>query len=397
VSPAEKLWRWCRRKPAIAGLLVALVLVFLTGGAGVLWQWQCASRNAAQAEQNATAYRRERDTARLEKERAQHHLQMVRERVKKLDLLGNELLRTPGKYRAGQAVLKEALAFYQELLPEEGDDPEVRREAARLYGHVGWIHHTLLQEDKAAKAWDEQARLLTSLLKEDPADTALRLGLADCHRWRANARRFQDKGPEALEAYRQAAGLHEELVDRFPDKPGYQVALANTLLNMAPLLSGQTPTDEQEDLYRRILKLYRSAVHAAPNNVYFKAELALGLEDQGKFFVGAGRPSQAEKPVREALEIHQKIRAAGQMKGSIERAEARSFVCLARVFAGDGRPQEAEASYLEAVKLLDSTFRRITRGRVTPGGPGPGVARSGRSPQGTWPPRTDRRHPRSRH
>jgi tetratricopeptide (TPR) repeat protein len=271
VSHVEKLWRWCRRKPAVAGLLAALVLVFLVGGSGVLWQWHRATLNAA-------AYQRERDTARQANKRAERHLQIVQDRVKELDRLGLELMQTSGKYRTGQGVLKEALAFYQDLLPEEGNDPEVRRQAAKLYAQVAWIHHLLGQEGEAAAAWDHQARLLVSLLEEEPASIDLRMGLADCHRWRGNALRYQGKGPEALGAYSHAAGLHEELLRESPDEPNYQVALANTLLNMAPLLSGQTAADEQERLYRRILELYRAAVRAAPHNPQFKAELALGLE-----------------------------------------------------------------------------------------------------------------------
>src|SRR5262249_37328824 len=42
VGEAERLWRWCRRKPAIATLLFALVCVFLAGFAGVFWQWRAA-------------------------------------------------------------------------------------------------------------------------------------------------------------------------------------------------------------------------------------------------------------------------------------------------------------------------------------------------------------------
>jgi serine/threonine protein kinase/Tfp pilus assembly protein PilF len=356
VGTVERMVVWCRRRPAVAGLVAALALVFLIGSSGVLWQWQRASRNAAQADRNAAAYRRERDIARQEKERAEHHLKIVRDHVKQLDRLGHELLQTPGKYRAGQAVLQQALAFYQELLPEEGNDPEVRREAADLFGQVAWIHHILGQEDKAAGAWDHQAELTTSLLQEDPADTTLRMGLADCHRWRGNALRFQAKATEALKAYGQAADLHEDLLRDFPDEAGYHVALANTLLNMAPLLSGQTTADEQEQLYQRILNLYRTAVRAAPDNPKFKAELGLALEGEGQFFLNTGRTSQAEAPVREALEIHQKMRTAGLMKGSIERAEARSFACLGRVFAAAARPQEAEESYRQAVNLLDRPF-----------------------------------------
>src|SRR5262249_14070130 len=45
ISPAEKIWRWCRRKPALAALLLSLNLVGAAGLAGILWQ---AHRTEAQ-------------------------------------------------------------------------------------------------------------------------------------------------------------------------------------------------------------------------------------------------------------------------------------------------------------------------------------------------------------
>src|SRR5262249_26975713 len=228
---------WCRRNPGVAAQLAALVLVFLAGCTGVLWQWQRARANATKAQQNAVAFRRERDTARSEKARAERHLRIVRDRLGRLNRLGNDLLLRPGLYRTGQAVLEESLGFYRELLPEEGNDPRVRREAAQLFGHVAGIHHTLGQAAKAAEAWGRQASLLTSLLEEAPASKALRMELADSHRWRGNALRDLGETREAREAYDRAARLQEALLRESPDEPHCQQALANTLLNAVGLLS----------------------------------------------------------------------------------------------------------------------------------------------------------------
>jgi WD40 repeat protein/predicted Ser/Thr protein kinase len=40
VSAGERLWLWCRRKPALAALIAALALSVGTGLASVLWQWR---------------------------------------------------------------------------------------------------------------------------------------------------------------------------------------------------------------------------------------------------------------------------------------------------------------------------------------------------------------------
>jgi serine/threonine protein kinase/WD40 repeat protein/predicted Zn-dependent protease len=71
VSELEKFVRWCRRNPLPAGLLAGIVVVFLLGFGGALWQWRAAvsaredekdQRNRAEAlRQNAE---RARDEAR---------------------------------------------------------------------------------------------------------------------------------------------------------------------------------------------------------------------------------------------------------------------------------------------------------------------------------------------
>jgi tetratricopeptide (TPR) repeat protein len=345
VGAGERVVVWCRRKPGVAGLLAALVLVFLAGSSGVLWQWQLA--------------RRERDAAHQEKERAEGHLRMIRARVEQLDRLGRELLGRPGQYRTGKAVLEEALAFYQELLPGEGNDPEVRRTAARLYGQVAWIRHILGQAEKAAEAWGRQASLLTSLLQEQPADRAIRLELAHSHRWRGNMLRDLGQAGGAREAYNQAAALQEGLLRASPDEARYKVELANTLLNTARLLSGRDQTEELETLYGRILELDRAAVRAAPDDALFNAELALALEDQGMFFLDTGRGSQAEAALRDALQIRQRVLAGGHMKGYLERYVALNFLNLGQVLAAAGRAREAEQPYREAVNLLERSVQEF--------------------------------------
>lgn len=47
VNVPEKLWRWCRRKPALATAVGLAVAAFLAGLAATSWQWSRAERNAA--------------------------------------------------------------------------------------------------------------------------------------------------------------------------------------------------------------------------------------------------------------------------------------------------------------------------------------------------------------
>jgi WD40 repeat protein len=52
VSSLEKVWRWCRRKPALATLLVLLPVVAAVGLAGILWELRQARQNLYLANTN---------------------------------------------------------------------------------------------------------------------------------------------------------------------------------------------------------------------------------------------------------------------------------------------------------------------------------------------------------
>jgi WD40 repeat protein/serine/threonine protein kinase/predicted negative regulator of RcsB-dependent stress response len=60
VGPTERLRRWCRRNPVVAGLMAALGLVLLAGFVAVAWKWQEAERqkDAAQAAERGEAAQR---------------------------------------------------------------------------------------------------------------------------------------------------------------------------------------------------------------------------------------------------------------------------------------------------------------------------------------------------
>ena len=138
---------------------------------------------------------------------------------------------------------------------------------------------------------------------------------------------------EAREAYDQAARLQEGLLRESPDEARYQLALANTLLNMAGLLSPSGPSRRAGTA----LPPHSGArpgrgPHRAGHDPAFNAELALALGDQGMFFLEAGRGSEAEAAVREAVEVHERVLAGGQLKGSLN-ATRRAISSISEEFS----------------------------------------------------------------
>src|SRR5262249_39288800 len=63
VGAVERVWKWSRRKPAIAGLLAALAVAIFVGLVGVGSQWRAAVRASGIAKRNAEQARRNFDHA----------------------------------------------------------------------------------------------------------------------------------------------------------------------------------------------------------------------------------------------------------------------------------------------------------------------------------------------
>jgi eukaryotic-like serine/threonine-protein kinase len=55
VTRAERAWRWCHRKPALAATLAVLQVVLIVGLSGIVWQWRRAEQGEAKARQNLYA------------------------------------------------------------------------------------------------------------------------------------------------------------------------------------------------------------------------------------------------------------------------------------------------------------------------------------------------------
>jgi WD40 repeat protein/serine/threonine protein kinase len=109
-SEAERLWRWCRRNPLPAGLLAALVLVFLAGFAGVFWQWRVAET------QTGIALVREQEARQKTQDEARARAQAQRFAAGLLLERGLGLCQQ-GQYAGGLLWLTRGL----EVVPDEDD------------------------------------------------------------------------------------------------------------------------------------------------------------------------------------------------------------------------------------------------------------------------------------
>ena len=133
VSPTERLWRWCRRNPVVAGLAAALVLVFLLGFAGVAWKWRDAigrsdRTRAAQTLEAAERAEADRERQKADRERRRAETNLYHSLVREAQAIRR--LRNAGYRQDVWDRLKQALA----LETPDKDPAELRQEAVACLG-----------------------------------------------------------------------------------------------------------------------------------------------------------------------------------------------------------------------------------------------------------------------
>ncbi len=276
------------------------------------------------------------------------------ERLKKLS---SELIHHAGFRATSNALLEEVLAFYQGVLNEQSTDSRARLEVARAFGHVADICHTLNQWDRSAAAFRQQIALLGALKDEFPQRSDYCGELGDAQRYFGNVLRDTGKPEEAQQAYAAAIQLHEELLRQFSENAGCRVALANTLLNAATVVTGKDAAAKRTQMLQRAVQLLREAVQRAPQNRHYQRELILGLEDLASCDLAAGRIEEAETGFRTVVRLQEEWRASGPEDRGYDRYRARGHFDLGRLLASTARPAEAEEQYREGVAILDQVVK----------------------------------------
>jgi tetratricopeptide (TPR) repeat protein len=292
VRPAELVWRWCRRNPAVAGLLAIvvslLILVAVIATGGYLQTREALGReanlNAAAQEQQRRA---EENLALAMRAFDQIFTQATRRGSETgIDDDDSEPAGPPLVSPDVAAILQNLLKFYDQFGERNRLDPRLQREIAKAYRRVGDIEQRLGQFENAESAYRHALTIYERYAGAygNPIDTREmavlendlglvlqmigRLGSAERmhsralrtllpHSESAAARSelarthtilgsLHDKlgfpGSEA--SHRSAMKLINELISDDPFNPDYQLALARCHRNLCIVLSRKGKRDQ---------------------------------------------------------------------------------------------------------------------------------------------------------
>jgi serine/threonine protein kinase len=390
VGRLERAWKWTKRRPAVTALSAALLLAVVIGFALVTWKWQeeTAARHLAESREREADKAREneklaRTDAEKQRKEADRQKQQALEKseitlryfgraqdaVKKLmteasnDTLKNE----PRFEQVRKALLEKALAYYQEFLHEQSDDPTLRLTTAAAFRDVGDIHQQLGSKQKAKDAYLTSVKMLQALKHEFPKVPEYRQDLAMSCNNLGVLLRATGQAADAEKLHREAYDLRKQLVKDFPTVAAYRADLARSCNNLGVLLWDRQEIQEAEKLYREARDHYQALAAADllhtlvtgfPGVEAYRQDLAMSCNNLAVLLEKTNHFGAAEELHRQAYQLRRRLVDGSPTMAAYRQDLATTCNNLGNLLLRSGaEPLEAEKLYREASELYQQLVK----------------------------------------
>jgi len=318
---AERIWRWCRRQPALSSLIAAVLTLLVTvaiGSSSMLVMEKRARDNEVRLRRQAQVHQRQAQT---EAEKSSKVARFLKDTLEVL----------PSVARGGNA------ATFRKILNDRSErvgkeftnqpdvEVELRLTLAGVYHELGFY-----------QPMEEMARAALStgrsrLGNRNPAVPRALASIGDALMHLGRLTQSESFCREALDLHLQQVGADQ------PETVGFLSTLGNVLQRERKL-------DEAHDAYQRALNITQRA--KGENN----AEVAGLLDNLELILQSQGRLPEAEVLARQVLAMRQ------QLFGSEHADVATSLHNLGHVLYLERSLPEAESRYREALAMRRKLF-----------------------------------------
>jgi serine/threonine protein kinase/tetratricopeptide (TPR) repeat protein len=379
VGPVERLARWARRNPTIAGLTAGLFVALASGLIVSLAFWRLAETHATDAHNQFVHAEQQRDLA---QERLADALQAVDTYFTQVS--ESRLLNVPGVQPLRKELLQTAVTYYQKYLEQGAGDPALRRETARthwrlgkLYSLLGPAEQAIAHFDRSRDLWADEVRaaptvearrelshayimigaeqmpsghraeartaydaalaILNPLCAEQPDDGLCAESLARALYGLGYLHEQQPDLDNAIACWQQAADLMETWHHRLPERTGPAELLARLCNGLATARKTRGDMDGALALFDRARALLTDMLQTRPNQPDLQRSLAGVESNSGNLLLAQHRPAEAVVALRRARDTQLRLCRANPHWLDFRLAMARDtiFLCHAYEAVGD--------------------------------------------------------------
>jgi tetratricopeptide (TPR) repeat protein len=336
--------RWCRRQPAAAALIAAL----LVGLAGTTWQWRRAEINrAAASREHARAEQNFQEAWRAVTEFAQIGLSQPSGASPELSPLK-------------EALAEKALAYYQDFLEREEVVPERMADVARIYLEIARFYTYILpgKRDQMLDAWRKDRPLWESLARRHPEVVEYQMGQTECAYHLAHFAATPEQGAEALQTLEQTCAFLTRLPPEKWNNSLIQFDLYQAYQWMGLLQRDAGRPAEALKCHQQALAAAKQMARGNPANLSCRAALARSSYHVARAQAEAAHPAEAIRAYQDSAAVWDRLAADFPMVAGYRRDLAACYHNLGNLYRDMGRPAEAVDFYQKALPLREELSRQ---------------------------------------
>ena len=354
VSRAEKLWRWCRRNPLVAGLGAVLVTVLLVAAVG---STVAALRIAAARDEVANRARAEAEAKKKAEQNFQHAFDAVEEYFVKVSQRPE--LREHGFEELRRDLLLTAQQFYEQFIRERGEDVSLQEPLMVARFRLAILIQETDSPTAAIPYYQRALALAESLTRANPTTADYQSYAAQLHSYLGSAYRATGRIQKAEEAYLKGRAIHEQLVQAYPTVSSYRERFAINLVMLSSLYRDKSQLSEAEAALLRARDLYAQLVQEQPDEGRYQQGLALAFNNLGTVYRLLFGKYITLAPLRQALAIQERLVQEHPRVAEYQRDLASSHYNLAFLwhYPPNPCPDRAEAEYRPCVTILEKLVR----------------------------------------
>jgi tetratricopeptide (TPR) repeat protein/tRNA A-37 threonylcarbamoyl transferase component Bud32 len=368
VGAHERLWRWCRREPAVASMALALV----AGLVAVATQWRRAElhlkdalHQQSRAEENESkevdanrGLRLANDRERIASRRAQERFVAAMSTLRKFEEItkNKALLREPQFEGLRAELLQTALDFYSEFQAslEEDSSPESRSDLVDAYARAGRLTWELGRQDEALAAYRRALAMVEQMSRATPDNPERRFALAQCHTRIGFTLRTMGRPADARQAYGRAREILGPLTRDHPGIARHREHLSFTLSNLGVIEQDLGRTDEAIRLHRQALEIHEALVRHQPGNAQYRNDLGWCWRYLSQALASTGNLAAALRAAERAVALYEALVREDRQDEEFRWRLARSLDEIGRISSLSGRPADAAEALERAAGIHEA-------------------------------------------
>jgi serine/threonine-protein kinase len=298
LGAVQRLGRWCKRKPALASLSAALILVVLGALAGLTWLWLDAEEQRRRAQAG-------------EKE-AQSNFNLAKEAVDGLYLLASDdpLFRSDAMLHARRLLLEKALPFYEGFRSRRPGEAQTDVGGASNLCRLANILDVLGRKPEALAKFEQARDIWEKLAAAHPETPQYQCGLARTYNNFAHLHRSSGKPGPARQWCERSLAIWKKLTEAHPEVAEYQADQARTYVLLGHLQGGAGQQAAARKSYEQALAIQRKLANAHPGVADYQSDLAEIINVWGVGQMETGEWAAARKSYEQALAIREQLAAA---------------------------------------------------------------------------------------